>query len=180
MIRPAIRLGLAAAAALLGGIAPASGQGPTSALEGHDTNAPIDWEADRIEVQDRSDRVVLSGNVVARQARLTLRAARITVAYSSTGGIDVHRIDATGGVTIVSPSETARGQSGIYDLDQRIITMLGDVVLTRSDANVRGGRLVLDLDNGRAVMDGGVPGSRTTPTGRVTGRFTVPQNSGSN
>ena len=148
----------------------------TSALKGHNSNAPVDWAADRIEVQDRSNRVILSGNVVAKQGQLTLSAGRITVAYSSTGGIDIHRMDATGGVTVRSPSETARGQFGIYDLDRKVITLIGGVSLVQKDANVNGGRLTIDLDTGRAVMDGGGPPG-ANQGGRVTGTFTVPQGS---
>jgi lipopolysaccharide export system protein LptA len=166
------------AAALLG--APAAGQGGTSALRGHDTNAPVDFAAERIEVQDRADRAVFSGNVVARQAALTLNASRVTIAYTNSGGVEIDRIDASGGVTVRSPSETARGQFAIYDLRSRLITLLGNVTLTRGESNVNGARLVLDLRTGRAVMDGGA-GARATPAGtvatggRVTGRFTVPQ-----
>jgi lipopolysaccharide export system protein LptA len=43
---------------------PAAGQAGGSALRGHNSDAPIDWGADRIEVQDRTNRVILSGNVV--------------------------------------------------------------------------------------------------------------------
>lgn len=162
------------------GSQPAAGQGATSALRGHNTNAPVDFAADRIEVQDRADRAVFSGNVVARQAQLTLNAARVTIAYSNASNIEIQRIDATGGVTVRSPSETARGQFAIYDLRSRLITVIGGVTLTRGESVVRGGRLVLDLESGRAVMDGGSaarPGgpSGTTTGGRVTGTFTVPQ-----
>lgn len=163
---------------------PAVGQGAASALAGHDSNAPVDVAADRIEVQDRADRAIFSGNVQVRQARLRLDAARITVAYSSAGGLQLQRLDASGGVTLTSPSETARSQFAIYDIDRRLITMIGGVTLTRGDSRVAGGRLVLDLDSGRAVMDGSAtgaapgpqgPGTATSPTGRVTGTFTVPQ-----
>ena len=34
-------------------------------LKGHNSNAPVDVSADRIEVQDRADRAIFSGNVVA-------------------------------------------------------------------------------------------------------------------
>jgi lipopolysaccharide export system protein LptA len=54
------------------------------------------------------------------------------------------------------------------------VTMLGGVTLNRGESRVQGGRLVIDLDSGRAVMDGGVAGTRSTG-GRVTGRFTVPR-----
>jgi lipopolysaccharide export system protein LptA len=70
-----------------GALAPA--QEPVSALKGHDSNAPVDVSADRIEVQDRADRAIFVGNVNVRQAQLTLDTQRLTVAYSSAGGIQI-------------------------------------------------------------------------------------------
>ena len=175
-----LHAGLAAVAAAVLFGAPAAGQEATSALRGHNTGAPVDVAADRIEVQDRADRAIFSGNVVARQADLTLNASRVTVAYSNAGSIEIQRIDASGGVTVRSPSETARGQFAIYDLRNRLITLLGNVTLTRGQSNVNGARLVLDLETGRAVMDGGGragPAGTSQAGGRVTGRFTVPQRS---
>jgi lipopolysaccharide export system protein LptA len=165
-------------ALLLAGLAVGPAASQTSALKGHNSNAPVDVAADRIEVQDRADRAIFSGNVVVRQAALTLTAARLTVAYSSGGGVELRRIDATGGVTVKSPSETARGNVGIYDLDRRIITLIGNVSLVQRDAKVNGGRLTIDLDSGRAVMDGGGPPGTSSQGGRVTGTFTVPQKKG--
>ena len=147
----------------------------TSALKGHNSNAPVDVEADRIEVQDRADRAVFSGNVVVRQAELTLTAPRLTVAYSNSGGIEIDRIDGSGGVTVKSPSETASGQFAIYDIESRLITLIGNVHLIRGDSNVNGGRLVINLSDGTAVMDGGAPAGVKSQGGRVTGTFTVPQ-----
>jgi len=148
-----------------------------SALKGHDSRAPIDLSADRAEAQDRADRAIFSGNVVVKQGELTLRTARLTVAYASQNGIDINRIDASGGVTVVSPSETATGDFGVYDLDQGLITLVGDVRLERGGSFLSGGRLTIDLDTGRAVMDGGLRGINQGGGGRVTGRFTVPQRS---
>ncbi len=84
---------------------------PVSALKGHNSDAPIDLTADRLEVQDRADRAMFSGNVKVRQDELTLDTARLTVAYSSSGGVQIKRLDASGGVTVRSPSETARGSA---------------------------------------------------------------------
>ncbi len=157
--------------------APAFGQGAVSALKGHDSNAPVDVAADRIELQDRADRAVLTGNVNVTQGDLKLTSQRLTVAYSRAGGTQIQRLDAAGGVTVRSPSETARGEFAIYDLNRRLITMLGGVVLIRGGSEVRGGRLVIDLNSGRATVDGSAVGGAGTgsPGGRVTGRFTVPQ-----
>jgi lipopolysaccharide export system protein LptA len=161
-------------------VGPAHGQPGGSALRGHDSNAPVDVAADRIEVQDRADRAIFSGRVEARQGSLRLNAARLTVAYASVGGIDIKRIEASGGVTLTTPSERATGRYAIYDLDRRLVTMIGDVRLTQGANHVQGGRLVLDLDSGRAVMDGGAAGAPGTAAsgGRVTGRFTVPRRRG--
>lgn len=167
--------------ALAGGLAGAQvaiGQEAGSALKGHDTDAPVDVAADRIEVQDRADRAIFSGNVEVRQGHLQLSTSRLTVAYADTGGIEIKRLEASGGVTLRSPSETARSQFAIYDLDRRLVTMIGGVTLTRGESNVQGGRLVLDLDSGRAVMDGGGASGTQQSGGRVTGRFTVPRRSG--
>jgi len=159
-----------ASAAVVGGAAYA--QDAVSALKGHNSRAPIDLSADRAEAQDRSDRAIFAGNVVVRQAALTLKTARLTIAYASAGGIDINRIDASGGVVVTSPSETARGNFATYDLDAGLITMIGDVRLEREGSSLSGGRLVIDLNSGRATMDGGLRGVNQEG-GRVTGRFTV-------
>jgi lipopolysaccharide export system protein LptA len=179
-----IILAISLGAALAGGAA--TGQvrqeQPASALKGHDSNAPVDVTADRIEVQDRADRAIFAGNVHATQAELTLDTARLTVAYSNSpqsGGVQIRRLDAAGGVVVRSPSETAKGDFGIYDLDKRLITVIGNVQLTRGANVVSGQRLVINLDSGRAVIDGGPPGVNQSG-GRVRGHFTVPQrNNGS-
>ena len=165
----------------------ASGQRATSgnnSLFRHDSNAPIDVSAARIEVQDRADRAILSGNVVATQGDMRLTSASLVVLYSNnqsagggSGGVQIRRLEASGGVTITQPGQTARGQFAIYDVDRKIVTMIGNVSLVRNDARVQGGRLVLEMDTGRAVLDGGAagaPGQRASG-GRVSGRFTVPQ-----
>ncbi len=144
-----------------------------SALKNHDSNQPVDFSADRIELQDRSDRAVLTGNVDVRQGDMTLTADRLTIAYSQAGSTQVTRMDASGGVTLKSRTETARAQFGIYDLQKRLVTMIGGVTLSRpGQGDTSGGRLVMNLNTGIATMDGGtVAGGRG---GRVTGRFTPP------
>ena len=41
--------------------------GPVSALKGHDSNAPVDVAADRIEVQDRADRAIFAATSTSRR-----------------------------------------------------------------------------------------------------------------
>jgi len=173
-----IILALSAAAAATAALAQVKQEQPISALKGHNSNAPVDVTADRIEVQDRADRAIFAGNVHAVQGDLSLDTSRLTVAYSGgqggSGNPQIHRLDAVGGVVVKSPSETAHGDFGIYDLDRKLITLLGNVQLVREQNTVNGARLVIDLDSGRAVVDGGPPGVNQSG-GRVTGHFTVPQ-----
>jgi lipopolysaccharide export system protein LptA len=167
MLRPLLALSMIAL------VAPAGAQ----ALKGHNSNAPVDVSADRIEVQDRADRAVFAGNVQVTQSGLSMSAGRVTVAYAGKGGggVAIQRIDASGGVTVKSASETARGNIAIYDLNRRLITMIGGVTLTQGANRVSGGRLVIDLNSGRSVIDGGGAPGVSGSGGRVTGRFTVPQ-----
>ena len=159
--------------------------GPALAQTRHNTNAPIDFGANQIELQDRANRAVLSGNVSVKQAEMTLNAARMTVAYTGQvvgGNPQVSRLDASGGVTVRRPDQTARASYAIYDLNRRVITMLGAVSLNQGGNTVNGGRLTINLDTGRAVIDGssvgsggaGAAGGTTTRGGRVTGTFSVP------
>lgn len=144
-------------------------------IRNHDSNAPVDFSAGSLELQDRVDRVVLSGGVTATQAGLTLQANRVTAAYSSNGGIDVNRLDATGGVTVTKDDLRATSSSAIYDLDSSLITLLGNVRLVQGNNRLNGGRVVIDLNSGRSTINGGGAPGTTQSGGRVTGTFTVPQ-----
>lgn len=156
---------------------------PAHAQVRHDSSAPIDFASDHIELQDRANRVLLTGNVRITQAEMTLTAARMTVSYTgqiTEGSPQVSRLDAAGGVTVTRPDQSARSQYAVYDLNRRVITMVGGVTLRQPSGNVSGGRLSIDLDSGRATIDGsgvgtGTPGGTQSQGGRVTGRFSVPQ-----
>ena len=164
MIRP-----LFACSLLIALAAPASAQ-TSSGLAGLDTSGPIDVSSDSGTLASRDGRAVLNGNVRVVQGSLKLTSDRATITYLTVAGNpQIQRLDASGGVTVTAPTENAKSQFAIYDLNRRIITMLGGVVLTRQGGNVvRSQRLVYDLNSGRANVDGGAQG------GRVTGRFTVP------
>lgn len=150
----------------------AIGQSGAQALGGHNTDAPVSYAADRIELQDRQDRVVLAGNVQISQGNLSLRAERTTVAFTDAGSLQIQRIDATGGVNVTRGNESARGDVAIYDFNRRIITLVGNVALRRGGDTLNGGRLVIDLNSGVSSVDGRGGGT----VGRVSGTFAAPKN----
>ncbi len=144
------------------------------AIAGFNSNQPVNYAADRIELQDRQNRVVLSGDVVITQGDLRLTAGRTTVAYTDAGSLRIQRIDATGGVVVTRGSERAQGNAGVYDFNRRVIILSGGVALRRGGDTLNGGRLTIDLNSGLSSVDGG--GARGGQGGRVTGTFTVPDN----
>lgn len=152
------------------------------AIASHNSRAPVEYSADRIELQDRQNRVALSGNVVITQAGLSVRSARTLVNYSDGDTLRIERITATGGVTVSRGNETARGDVAVYDFGRRVITMSGNVRLNRGGDTLNGARLVIDLASGISSVDGRATGSASTTdpesgtqSGRVSGRFSVPQ-----
>ncbi|MGL4312924.1 MAG: LptA/OstA family protein, partial [Sphingomonas sp.] len=90
----------------------ANGAGPPASaqsLPNHNSNAPIDVAADSFDVASRDGRATYSGGVVVRQDRLTMRAARVSVAFTTGSGVDINRVEATGGVTVNADDLNARG-----------------------------------------------------------------------
>ncbi len=170
-------IGLAAAGALLAAVTGQIGA-HAQAIAAHNSNAPVNTAADRIELQDRQNRVLLSGNVDITQADLQLQAARTLVNYSNNGSLQIQRITATGGVRVTRGNEVASGDVAVYDFNKRIITMAGNVKLQRGTDTLSGGRLVIDLQSGLSSVDGSAaaPGVMAQSGGRVTGTFTVPKN----
>ena len=149
-------------------------------IASHNSRAPVNYAADRIELQDRQNRVVLAGNVQIEQAGLRLGAARTLVNFTDSGSIQIQRIVATGGVDVRRGNERARGDTAVYDFNRRIITMAGNVRLNRGGDTLNGGRLVIDLNTGVSSVDGRGGSNPAGPgtsegSGRVTGTFAVPQ-----
>jgi lipopolysaccharide export system protein LptA len=153
----------------------------------HDSNAPVNVGADHIELADQANRATLTGNVHVTQAEMSIDAQRVTVAYTGQvvgGNPQISRLDASGGVVVRRPGQSASGKFAVYDLNRRVVTMLGGVALRQGGNTVNGARLTINLDTGRAVIDGsavggaapaGTPGAaQPAPGGRVTGTFSVP------
>jgi lipopolysaccharide export system protein LptA len=161
--------------AAIAGMCMLSTASTAQSIRNHDSNAPVDFSAASMELQDRADRVVLSGGVTAMQAGLTLKANRVTAAYTGNDGVDVNRLDATGGVIITKDDLRATSNSAIYDLDSSLITLIGNVNLVQGSNRLTGGRLVIDLNSGRSTINGGAAPGTTNGGGRVTGTFSVPQ-----
>lgn len=180
--RPALHRRLAAAlgvAALVGpvllGSAPAA-LAQANPVAGYDTTLPIEISADSLEIEQDRQIATFRGDVDATQGMLKLRANKLTVHYragAKEGDANaISLIEADGDVFLSSPSETAQGERGVYDVDAAKIQIVGSVVLTRGNNVIRGSRLTLDLITGKSRMEGGGPtGGQTGGKQRVKALF---------
>ena len=130
---------------------------------------PIEINADSLEVQQEKQVAIFSGNVDATQGEMKLKADQLKVFYrqggkpgeapraqvpagTPTGAIT--RIEAIGRVFVSSPTQTAQGDQGVYDVERNTITLTSRVVITQDKNVLRGDRLVMNLTTGQARMDG--------------------------
>lgn len=154
-----------------------------------DNTQPIEVVSDTLEVLQDQQKAIFSGNVVATQGNINMRAATMTVFYRNTGsaaapaaentgmaGEGIYRIEADTNVLFASPLETAQGDKGIYDVDGSTVSLLGNVLLTREGNVLKGTRMDYNLSTGRSVLAGGAPQAQGG-TGRVRGLF-IPKKAG--
>jgi lipopolysaccharide export system protein LptA len=122
----------------------AAGAPPAPAAH-HDANQPIAVSADRF-VAEKNPTAgangaitgTYSGNVVITQGDIRMRAntVRINVIDNKP-----NKIYADGNVVVNSASGTATGDSGVYDVAPRLVTLTGHVVLTKDKNVMRGPQL---------------------------------------
>ena len=155
MIRPA--LVRAAALAILLGAGAAWAQGMAVGFGGlrQDPGTPVEVTADALTVDQGSGRAVFDGNVLVVQGALRMTAARIEVDYAA-GGQGIRRMQATGGVTLVTAAEAAESREAVYEVATGALVMTGAVLLTQGQATIAGERLVADLTAGTGQMEGRV------------------------
>ncbi len=139
----------------------AGGSGPALAqledLNGnHDSQAPIKITADTLEVRQSENLAIFRGDVDAIQGEILLKADMLVVHYrensDSPDAPGISQIDAEGNVFVSSPSETAQGKRGVYDVDKKMIWLSGDVILTQGDNIIEGEELELDLVSGKSKV----------------------------
>jgi len=141
----ALLMTAATSASVADAVAPASHAG----LPAHNSTEPINVSSDAFEGNFQTKVGTYSGNVIVTQGDDKLRAD--TVKVDVVAG-KPNRFEAAGHVVFVSPSGTATGDNGIYDLGPRTITLSGHVVLTKEKDVMRGTSLVVDMNTGQSRL----------------------------
>lgn len=132
-----------------------------------DRNAPVEVTSDTLNVDQQTGTAVFNGNVLVIQGGMRMKAQTITVTYDQADRTRINTMNATGGVTLVSPNEAAEGKNAVYDVPAGQVVMTGDVVVTQGTSVMSGQKLTVNLTNGTGQMDGRV---RTILQPRQEGR----------
>ena len=141
--------------ALSAGLALAQGMAVGFGGLRQDPGAPVEITSDGLTVDQASGRAVFDGNVLVLQGALRMTAARVEVEYGDNGQ-GIRRLNATGGVTLVTAAEAAESRDATYEVESGALVMTGSVLLTQGQATIAGETLVADLRAGTGQMQGRV------------------------
>jgi len=144
---------------------------------------PVQLSADALQVLQDQKQAIFSGNVIASQGNIHMRADKMVVHYNKAEGKTenpapaqgVSRIDAEGHVVFTNPTDTAKGDVAIYDVEKKTLDLSGTVILTREQNILKGTHLHYDMQTGRSLLTAGKTavsaGGGNAGNGRVQGLF---------
>jgi lipopolysaccharide export system protein LptA len=185
---------------------PAAGPPVQSLLQGgQDKDQPVQIEAASLEVRDKNKMATFSGDVQVVQGDTTMKCQKLVVFYGQEVGIaqkeagqasapapdtkpamagpkgaqNIRRIEARGGVTVITKDQNASGDLGVYDLIAKTITLTGNVVVSQGQNVIHGERVVVDTVSGNARVESNNQGGGGTPS-RVRALIQPNQNQNQN
>jgi lipopolysaccharide export system protein LptA len=157
LVAPTTR-SVSAATVPVGSNPPAHTAPANGALAGHVSDAPINVSSDNFVGNFETKIGTYTGNVIVTQADYKLRADQVRVNVVNN---KPSRFNATGHVVFVSSSGTATGDTGVYDLGPRTVTLTGHVVLTKDKDVMHGTALTVNMVTGESHLTAlGSPGNR--------------------
>lgn len=136
---------------------PANAQGANVAFGTirQDTGLPVEVTADNLSVDQSTGTAIFTGNVLIGQGEMRLSAARVLVVYRAENK-GIARLEATGGVTLVSGPDAAESERADYNIDDGTIVMSGNVLLAQGASALSADKMSVRLSDGTAQMSGRV------------------------
>lgn len=124
-----------------------------------DTSLPVEVTADSLSVSQQDGTAIFTGNVLIIQGEMRLAAPRVLVVYAEASQgqeARIARLEATGGVTLVSGPDAAEAERADYNVDDGQVVMQGNVLLTQGASALTSDVMRVNLEDGTAQMDGRV------------------------
>lgn len=132
--------------------------------------SPINIEADRMVSLEQKNSVLFSGNVLATQADVQIRAKEMTVYYSQADkgkGQEVKKLQCTGNVEVTRGDWLGTGDKMDYLAGERKVILSGGAKAWQGKNQVAGETIVYYLDEGRSEV---IPTKSDTTSGKKGGR----------
>lgn len=120
-----------------------------------DTSLPVEVTADALDVDQDTGEAIFEGSVLISQGDMRLSAPRVLVVYDAETRA-IARMEATGGVTLVSGPDAAEANRADYTIDSGVIVMTGNVLLTQGPSALTSDKMTVNLTTGSAQMVGRV------------------------
>lgn len=143
--------------------AQSSAPGVPNAMQGFAQNRdqPIHIEAASLDVIDKNQQATFSGGVKVVQGDTTMKSNILVAFYDNAGtapiksatpgpggSSSIRRLEAVGKVVVTQKDQIATGEKAVFDTRANLITMSGDVILTKCTNVMRGDRLTVDMTTG--------------------------------
>jgi lipopolysaccharide export system protein LptA len=166
-----MRLFLAALLIAAGASPAAAQQSTSSAFQGFSgrSDEPVNVEADNLEVREKDQAAVFTGNVFVTQGNSELRSRKLTIYYYNSqerkaqagGGKPAEgqsqaKPDAQAGAKPAEGAAPAAAGDPDASRDIRRMEAEGDVVVTSKDQRATGARGVFDTQSNMVTLNGGV------------------------
>ena len=122
------------------------------------SDQPVQVEADTLSVNQKDGQATFMGNVAISQGDMLLSAQKVFVTYNEDGD-GIQSLRASGGVTLVNGPDAAEAQQADYNIDNAVVILTGNVLMTQGQNVISGEKITINLDDGTAQVGGRV---RTT------------------
>ena len=153
-----MRIGFFIVASLCAALAgPVASQGTNIAFGNlkQDSGAPVEVSADTMDINQTTGSAVLAGNVLIGQGEMRISAASVSILYNSDHS-RIARLQASGGVTLVSGEDAAEAAEADYNVASGIILLSGNVLLVQGTTAITADKMRVDTNAGTAKMEGRV------------------------
>jgi lipopolysaccharide export system protein LptA len=114
---------------------------------------PIKITSDELVADNNRKTATFTGNVIARQADLTIYADKLVVSYAAEGN-EISTAEVTGNVRIVQGARRAQSSRGVYDAKTGKIVLEGDPRVLQGDDQITGTVITYYLDEDRSEVTG--------------------------
>lgn len=160
---------------------------------GGNSKEPYKIDADRLEVQQKDNKAIYSGDVVVIQGKTTMRCSQLVIFFEqkkddakktatpaanankaqpaatpgAPGASGLKRLECHGPVSVTQEKQTATSKLLVYEAD--VVTLTGDVIMADGDNVQAGEKLIYNTKTGIGTMAG--VAERGKEGGRVRGIF---------